>query len=113
MYVLEHKCIRYRDSLVYEVLEHMVYYILIERAYIKPLYRHWQRIANLLGDDHGGKLVYGGLSTADEDIRFMPPTLVLEPHLNSALMTEEIFGPVLCAQKVKGPEEACDFISSR
>ncbi len=52
--------------------------------------RHTQRLANLLDDQ---PIVHGGES--DQQERYIAPTLVLNPAPDSALMTEEIFGPIL------------------
>ena len=52
--------------------------------------KNWQRLCALLKD---GTIVHGGQST--EQDCFLAPTLVDEPSLESALMTDEIFGPLL------------------
>lgn len=50
----------------------------------------WQRLVDAL---EGQRILYGGQSQAGT--RRLAPTLVDEPSLDSILMTEEIFGPIL------------------
>ncbi|MCQ8239927.1 aldehyde dehydrogenase family protein [Rhizosaccharibacter radicis] len=45
--------------------------------------------------------------------RRFPPTIVLSPPLDSALMREEIFGPVLPLLPYRSEEEAVGFINAR
>ncbi|RAL45867.1 hypothetical protein DM860_006021 [Cuscuta australis] len=56
--------------------------------------KHFLRLKNLLDEAQvKSSLVYGGL--LDEENLFIGPTLVVDPPLDSAVMTEEIFGPIL------------------
>jgi len=75
--------------------------------------RHFDRIASILKENHGGKIVEGGLEKADRNDKFIPPTLVLDPALNSSLMQEELFGPVLPIITVNGLDQALDIINAR
>jgi aldehyde dehydrogenase (NAD+) len=59
----------------------------------------------------GGKVVFGG--TANRDCRYLEPTLVDEPLLDSALMQEEIFGPILPLIAINSVEDAIAFINAR
>lgn len=52
--------------------------------------RHYNRLKSLLEDQ---RILFGG-ETVDED-RFIDLTLIDEPDLDSPLMQEEIFGPIL------------------
>jgi acyl-CoA reductase-like NAD-dependent aldehyde dehydrogenase len=54
--------------------------------------RHWARVRALL-EGHGGTIVHGG-GAIEADL-YIAPTIVVEPRLDSPLMTEEIFGPIL------------------
>lgn len=72
--------------------------------------RHVQRIETLL-DGHGGTVVTGG--TVDADTRKLPPTIIVDPDPDSALMQEEIFGPVLPILAVDDVEEAIAFVNGR
>ena len=75
--------------------------------------RHLNRVESLLAEDHGGDVVHGGAAGIDKaaDDRFIPPTIVLEPRLDSKLMTEEIFGPILSIITVDSIDEGeCSFM---
>ena len=48
---------------------------------------------SLLKENHGGKVIFGG--EVDLKNRFVQPTLVLGPRMDSKMMSEEIFGPIL------------------
>ncbi len=52
--------------------------------------RNWQRLIQLIEPE---KVVFGGKS--DEANRYISPTLISETDLESAIMKEEIFGPLL------------------
>ena len=56
--------------------------------------RHVQRIHNLCKGS-GGEIVFGGVASEDFDRRKIAPTIISRPLLESSLMTEEIFGPIL------------------
>jgi aldehyde dehydrogenase (NAD+) len=72
--------------------------------------RHVDRLQGLLAD-HGGTVVCGG--TVDDDARKLPPTVIVDPDPDSALMREEIFGPVLPVLSVDDLEEAIAFVNGR
>jgi aldehyde dehydrogenase (NAD+) len=44
-------------------------------------------------DTSGGKLLLGGKSI--KETKHIQPTIILEPKSDSAIMEEEIFGPVM------------------
>jgi len=75
--------------------------------------RHFDRIAGMLKENHGGKIVEGGLDKADRNDKYIPPTLVLDPKLDSAMMHEELFGPVLPIITVSNMDQALDIINAR
>jgi aldehyde dehydrogenase (NAD+) len=52
--------------------------------------KNWSRLTELLQNQ---SLLYGG--DADEEERYLGPTIVNQPDLHSDLMKEEIFGPIL------------------
>jgi len=52
--------------------------------------KNWQRLCHLL---EGNNILYGGNSNIESN--YLAPTLVDEPSLESALMKDEIFGPIL------------------
>jgi aldehyde dehydrogenase (NAD+) len=72
--------------------------------------RHLARLHGLL-DSGAGTVVVGGEVDAAE--RFVAPTVTVEPSSDSALMQEEIFGPILPVLGVEGPIEAKAFIGAR
>ncbi|KAL7594670.1 hypothetical protein Lser_V15G29130 [Lactuca serriola] len=74
--------------------------------------RHFSRLKSLL-DEHMVKssVVYGGLF--DEENLFIEPTILVDPPLDAAIMTEEIFGPLLPIITLEKIEDSIDFIRSR
>ncbi|MEW6992045.1 aldehyde dehydrogenase family protein [Colwelliaceae bacterium 6441] len=70
--------------------------------------RHTKRIALYIND---GELLHGG--EVDEAALFIEPTIILNPDLNSAVMNNEIFGPILPIITVKNFEEAKAFVNAR
>lgn len=72
--------------------------------------RHTQRLERLLVD-HGGTLACGG--RLDQTTRKLPPTVIVDPDPQSALMQEEIFGPILPVFTVESVDEAVEFINAR
>jgi len=51
--------------------------------------------------------------TTNDDDTCVPVTLLVEPALDSPVMQEEIFGPLLPLIKVSGAKEAVEFVSKR
>lgn len=72
--------------------------------------RHVSRINTLL-DGHGGTVACGG--SVNPTTRKMAPTVIVDPDLGSALMQEEIFGPVLPVIAVDDLIEAIAFVNGR
>jgi aldehyde dehydrogenase (NAD+) len=72
--------------------------------------RHVQRLEGLLAD-HGGTVVTGGV--VDKVTRKLAPTIIVDPDPDSALMKEEIFGPVLPILAVDDLEDAIAFVNGR
>src|SRR5690606_18381704 len=70
-----------------------------------------ERLVRLL-EDHGGRVVVGGEHDA-ADRFYLAPTVVADPRPDSALMTEEIFGPILPVVTVRDAEEATAFVRGR
>lgn len=70
--------------------------------------RAFERVAGYLKD---GRLRYGG--RVDTEERFIEPTLLDEVSVDSAVMREEIFGPILPLIEIDGVEEAIEFINDR
>ncbi|KAG4955562.1 hypothetical protein JHK84_041543 [Glycine max] len=73
---------------------------------------HFMRLQNLLTEPRVKEsVVYGG--SMDENDLFIEPTILLDPPLDSAVMAEEIFGPVLPIITLEKIEDSVEFISSR
>lgn len=70
--------------------------------------RAFERVAGYMKD---GRLRYGGRVDAEE--RFIEPTLLDEVSVDSAVMREEIFGPILPMIEIDGVDEAIEFINDR
>jgi aldehyde dehydrogenase (NAD+) len=73
---------------------------------------HWGRLMGLLNDEStADKVVHGGQS--DKNSLYIAPTLMVDPPLDSPIMQEEIFGPILPIITVKNVDEAIKFVNSR
>lgn len=70
--------------------------------------RHTARLASYL---EGQNIVHGGAVNAAE--KFIEPTIVLDPAVDSPLMQEEIFGPILPVIPLDGIEKAIQFVNNR
>ena len=70
--------------------------------------RHFDRLVSLM---NGGTVVVGGESAAQD--RYIAPTVLGDVKLDSALMQEEIFGPLLPIISVASTDEAIAFITER
>ncbi|XP_062198083.1 aldehyde dehydrogenase family 3 member H1-like [Phragmites australis] len=74
--------------------------------------KHFQRLTNLIEDKKvADKIVYGGQT--DEKQLKIAPTVLFDVPLDTALMTEEIFGPYLPIVTVENIKESIDFINSK
>ena len=67
-----------------------------------------ERLSGYLND---GKICYGG--NIDEDNLYMEPTLIIKPDLNSPLMSDEIFGPILPILVYEDLDNVIKFINHR
>lgn len=70
--------------------------------------KHFNRLAHLLDD---GTLSYGGY--VDPDSLKISPAIIVNPDLDSELMMEEIFGPILPVIKVHNFSEAINFMYTK
>lgn len=71
---------------------------------------HADSVAQLLSSSDG-RVVYGG--TVDTAQRYIEPTVVVDISETDALMSREVFGPVLPIMSVTGPDDALQRISQR
>lgn len=72
---------------------------------------HTKRLQSLITEEHGGVVLYGAKCDIDE--RFVCPTLIDSPSLESKLMKEEIFGPILPIFEYKNIDEVIRFINEK
>ncbi|MGD1816910.1 MAG: aldehyde dehydrogenase [Pleomorphochaeta sp.] len=70
--------------------------------------KHFKRLIHLIDD---GTLSYGGY--LDPTTKKISPTILINVDLESPLMQEEIFGPILPIIKVKDFDEAVNFIKNK
>jgi aldehyde dehydrogenase (NAD+) len=69
---------------------------------------HFNRLKTLMS---GGTVAFGG--HMNEATKFMAPTILTDVKLDSPLMQEEIFGPLLPIVEVKSVDDAILFVNSR
>jgi aldehyde dehydrogenase (NAD+) len=74
---------------------------------------HFSRLKLAMDEavQNGAQILYGGNSNSES--LFMEPTLIDNLTLESSLMQEEIFGPILPIVSVSGPEEALSVIQTK
>jgi acyl-CoA reductase-like NAD-dependent aldehyde dehydrogenase len=72
---------------------------------------HWDRLNSLLEGINESSILRIG--TNKRETRRFAPTVVVNPPLNSRLMTEEIFGPILPIIEIATIEDAVKFVNSR
>ena len=70
--------------------------------------KHFSRLTSLISS---GKVAIGGQSEQAE--RYIAPTVLVDVDENSAVMQEEIFGPILPVLEVGSIDEAIGFVNSR
>jgi len=58
----------------------------------------------------GGKIVFGSVEDCDSAERFTPFTIISNPKLDSEVMTDEIFGPILPVVGVASVDAAIDLV---
>lgn len=74
--------------------------------------QHFLRLKNLVDDPRiAASIVYGG--RMDEENLFIEPTILVDPPVESEIMTEEIFGPLLPIITLEKIEDSVEFIKSR
>lgn len=115
-YVLVHASVK--DAFVKEVLSALDKFLGTDPRQSKSLGRlvnhhHFDRVVRLLSDTHRGTVVCGGLDKFAREEKYAAPTVVLEPHLGSKLMREEIFAPLLPVISVQSLAHAIGVINAR
>ncbi len=71
---------------------------------------HHQRLTELINGAQGNVAAGGD---HDIDDLYVSPTIIVDPPLDSPIMTDEIFGPVLPIITVANVSEAIDFVNDR
>jgi len=74
--------------------------------------RHHARVQSMIDDAvaKGGKIVMGGQSIPDQD--YIAPTMITDAPMDSKVMTEEIFGPILPIQTYSKLDDAINLINA-
>ncbi|MEQ8717354.1 MAG: aldehyde dehydrogenase family protein [Acidimicrobiales bacterium] len=72
---------------------------------------HLARLTGLLAAPESGEIVHGGAVSAAD--RYVEPTVFVDPDPGSALMSEEIFGPILPVVTVDDTQAAIAEVRSR
>jgi len=71
---------------------------------------HVKRLERLI-DTAGGQKIYGGRS--NPGVKHIEPTIILNPDMESELMQDEIFGPIMPILVYKNIEDVCKMINSK
>ena len=71
--------------------------------------RHHRRLTAMLKDE--AEVVVGGVG--DEEERYLAPTVLRQVSPDSAVMQEEIFGPILPVLRIRDVDQAIDFVNAR
>jgi coniferyl-aldehyde dehydrogenase len=79
--------------------------------------RHYRRLAQYLAEARasGARVVEinPGRETLPAETRKLPPTLVIDPSDNLAIMREEIFGPLLPVKTYRRLDDAIGYVNGR
>jgi len=74
--------------------------------------RHTERVKQLI-ETSGGQVVLGGADQVDISAQYVPPTIIINPSMDSRVMQEEIFGPVLPVVRYKNIQDAINIVNSK
>eukprot|EP00444_Apocalathium_aciculiferum_P023820 CAMPEP_0183440546 /NCGR_PEP_ID=MMETSP0370-20130417/81852_1 /TAXON_ID=268820 /ORGANISM="Peridinium aciculiferum, Strain PAER-2" /LENGTH=511 /DNA_ID=CAMNT_0025629433 /DNA_START=66 /DNA_END=1601 /DNA_ORIENTATION=+ len=74
--------------------------------------RHVDRVQKLI-ETAKGELICGGVAGIDRSARHIPPTIIYEPSMDSPLMQEEIFGPIMPIVPYKTLDDAIKIVNSK
>ena len=72
---------------------------------------HCDRIKDLI-DTSGGKIICGG-KNINKSIKYVEPTIIVDPNPEAKIMQEEIFGPVLPIISYKNFDEVINLINEK
>lgn len=65
----------------------------------------------MIKENHGGKIILGGQTDVND--RYISPTIIDSPKLDSTVMLEEIFGPILPILEFSEFDEVIKFVNER
>ncbi|MCO5583476.1 hypothetical protein L7F22_037387 [Adiantum nelumboides] len=74
--------------------------------------QHFSRLKAYLEDPNTAKTVVHGGQWNDASL-FMEPTILLNPPMDAAIMTDEIFGPILPIVTLRTITDAIEFVNTR
>jgi aldehyde dehydrogenase (NAD+) len=111
-YLLVHKEIK--DLLIQEMKKYLLKFfgenVETSKDYARIINdKHFERLVPLINES--GSLVIGGKTNSET--KFIEPTVIERVGLDSQLMQEEIFGPILPIIEFEEDEEVINFIESR
>lgn len=75
--------------------------------------QQFSRVQRYLQEQPADKIYPLSETTANHTTRLMPPVIVLEPDLNSQLMQNELFAPILPIIHIDHHQDAIQFINQR
>lgn len=107
-YVLVHESVKQQllNALVYEIKRQYGESPLLDANYGKIISeKHFNKVVSFL---EGQNIYYGG--KIDSKSLKIEPTIVDSPNLDSPIMTEEIFGPILPVMSYNTKEQALEII---
>lgn len=74
---------------------------------------HWNRMVKCI-ETSGGEVVYGGnKENHNQKLKHIEPTIIFNPKLDSELMTDEIFGPIMPIITFKHFDEVIEFVNDK
>eukprot|EP00932_Pfiesteria_piscicida_P021237 SRR837773.8032.p2 GENE.SRR837773.8032~~SRR837773.8032.p2 ORF type:complete len:295 (+),score=141.01 SRR837773.8032:25-885(+) len=71
--------------------------------------RHCDRLKELI-ETSQGEIICGGAQGIDREARHVPPTIIYKPSMDSKIMKEEIFGPVMPVVPYKNLDDALRIV---
>ena len=86
---------------------------LVAPGHVQRAIELMEEMESLAQNDPKIQILCGGSKECDVKAGYVAPTFVLNPPLNSRMMQEEIFSPILPIIVVESRDEACDIINSR
>jgi len=76
--------------------------------------RHHARLSELVAEaEAAGATVLRHKAPLSGNVRHFPPTVILNPPLDTRLMRDEIFGPILPVLQAESTDSAIDFVNAR